>query len=57
MTVVIRKSERRRTETPNAVMTTHASPTLGESSELSMWQVQMKEGNPGARSIGSIRNR
>ncbi len=47
MAVVIRNSERRRTETPNAVMTTHASPTLGESSELSMWQVQMKEGSRG----------
>jgi quercetin dioxygenase-like cupin family protein len=29
------------TETPNAVMTTYASPTLG-STELSVWRVEMK---------------
>jgi quercetin dioxygenase-like cupin family protein len=29
------------TETPNAVMTTYASPTLG-SEELSVWRVEMK---------------
>jgi quercetin dioxygenase-like cupin family protein len=31
----------RRTETPNAVMTTYASPTQG-SRELSVWRVEMK---------------
>lgn len=34
------------TETPNAVMTTYASPTQG-STELSLWRVEMKEGAQG----------
>lgn len=34
------------TETPNAVMTTYASPTQG-SSELSLWRVEMKGGAQG----------
>lgn len=34
------------TETPNAVMTTYASPTQG-SAELSLWKVEMKEGGQG----------
>jgi quercetin dioxygenase-like cupin family protein len=34
------------TETPNAVMTTYASPTQG-SAELSLWRVEMKEGAQG----------
>ncbi|TDO50797.1 cupin domain [Kribbella sp. VKM Ac-2527] len=34
------------TETPNAVMTTYASPTQG-SAELSLWKVEMKEGAQG----------
>ncbi|MBA0053246.1 cupin domain-containing protein [Streptomyces sp. AJS327] len=37
---VIRESEARRTETPNAVMTTLASPTLG-GAEHSVWRVEM----------------
>ena len=34
------------TETPNAVMTTYASPTQG-SAELSLWRVEMKDGAQG----------
>ena len=34
------------TETPNAVMTTYASPTQG-SAELSLWRVEMQEGAQG----------
>ncbi|ADB29727.1 Cupin 2 conserved barrel domain protein [Kribbella flavida DSM 17836] len=34
------------TETPNAVMTTYASPTQG-SQELSVWRVDMKQGAQG----------
>jgi len=36
----------RATETPNAVMTTYASPTQG-SEGLSLWRVEMKEGAQG----------
>jgi quercetin dioxygenase-like cupin family protein len=43
---VIRKAERRRTETPNAVMTTFASPTQG-GAERSLWQVEMATGSSG----------
>ena len=32
-------TERRRSETPAGVMTTHASPTLGSTANLSMWEV------------------
>ena len=34
----------RPTETENAVMTTLASPTQGDASVLSMWQVDMRQG-------------
>ena len=37
---VIRSADRRRTETPNAVMTTFASPTQG-GAERSLWQVEI----------------
>lgn len=43
---VIRKAERRRTETPNAVMTTFASPTQG-GAERSLWQVDAAAGSSG----------
>lgn len=43
---VIHNADTRRTETPNAVMTTFASPTQGES-ELSMWRVDMPPGAEG----------
>ncbi len=44
---VIHQGEARRTETPNAVMTTLASPTQGGSEALSMWQVEMRAGQQG----------
>ena len=37
---VIRHAESRRTPTPNAVMTTHASPTQGGAG-IAMWRVEM----------------
>ncbi|WP_051133001.1 hypothetical protein [Nocardia paucivorans] len=43
---IIRQSETRRTETPDAVMTTLASPTLGGSSQL-LWRVEMTADNRG----------
>jgi quercetin dioxygenase-like cupin family protein len=44
---VVRATERRRSETPAGVMTTHASPTLGATAGLSMWEVAMTEGASG----------
>jgi quercetin dioxygenase-like cupin family protein len=43
---VIRRAESRRTETPNAVMTTLASPTQGESAQA-VWRVEMRPGQAG----------
>jgi quercetin dioxygenase-like cupin family protein len=37
----------RRTETPNALMTTLASPSLGPTAGLSMWLVEMRAGQQG----------
>ncbi len=47
----VRSSEARRTETPNAVMTTFASPTQGASQELSLWQVDMRAGQAGPEHV------
>jgi quercetin dioxygenase-like cupin family protein len=47
VSVVIRATERRRSETPAGVMRTHASPTLGATVDLSMWDVQMTAGAAG----------
>ncbi len=47
MSNIVRADERRRTETPNATMTTFASPTLGISADISMWQVEMVAGGRG----------
>ncbi len=47
MSHVIRVTECRRSETPAGVMTTHASPTLGSTAGLSMWEVEMTEGASG----------
>ena len=47
MSYAIRVSERRRSETPAGLMTTHASPTLGSTAALSMWEVEMTEGTSG----------
>jgi quercetin dioxygenase-like cupin family protein len=43
---VIRDTETRRTETPNAVMTTLASPTQGSSGQA-VWRVEMAAGKAG----------
>jgi quercetin dioxygenase-like cupin family protein len=43
---VIRSAETRRTETPNAVMTTLASPTQGGSAQA-VWRVEMRPGQAG----------
>jgi quercetin dioxygenase-like cupin family protein len=43
---LVTASERRRTETPNAVMTTLASPTQGGAG-LSLWLVEMDPGQTG----------
>ena len=47
----VRAGERRRSETPNATMTTFASPTLGATTGLSMWQVEMSAGARGPRHV------
>ncbi|GAB3762143.1 cupin domain-containing protein [Microlunatus parietis] len=46
MTDAISRADARRTETPNAVMTTLASPTQGTTS-LAVWRVEMKAGKTG----------
>ena len=46
-TILHRSNAMRRTETPNAVMTTLASPTQGSTNELSMWKVHMRAGQQG----------
>jgi quercetin dioxygenase-like cupin family protein len=43
---VIRHADSRQTTTPNAVMTTHASPTQGGSA-LAVWRVEMAAGAAG----------
>ncbi|MDG4832184.1 cupin domain-containing protein [Solwaraspora sp. WMMD1047] len=43
---VIRHAESRRTETPNAVMTTLASPTQG-GTDQAVWRVDMRAGQSG----------
>lgn len=44
---LVRAAQARRTQTPNALMTTLASPSQGPSSELSMWLVEMRAGQQG----------
>jgi quercetin dioxygenase-like cupin family protein len=43
---VIRNAQRRRTETPNAVMTTLASPAQGGAA-MAVWRVDMRPGQAG----------
>jgi quercetin dioxygenase-like cupin family protein len=43
---LVRREECRRTETPNAIMTTLASPTQGEASSA-LWRVEMEPGASG----------
>jgi quercetin dioxygenase-like cupin family protein len=44
---IVTAADKRRTETPNATMTTLASPTLGGSAGLSLWRVSMRAGARG----------
>ncbi|OIJ24395.1 cupin domain-containing protein [Nocardioides luteus] len=43
----IAQPDARRTETPNALMTTLASPTQGGTQTLSLWRVSMNPGQSG----------
>lgn len=43
---VVRRADSRRSATPNAVMTTHASPTQGGSA-IAVWRVEMAPGAAG----------
>jgi quercetin dioxygenase-like cupin family protein len=43
----VRAGQARRTETPNALLTTLASPSQGPTAELSMWRVEMRAGQQG----------
>jgi quercetin dioxygenase-like cupin family protein len=47
MMTVIRRADSRRTETPNAVMTTLASPTQGGAAGQAVWRVDMSPGQTG----------
>jgi quercetin dioxygenase-like cupin family protein len=47
----VRSGTMRRTETPNAVMTTLASPTQGPTDQLSIWRVEMQAGQRGPRHV------
>jgi quercetin dioxygenase-like cupin family protein len=47
MTTAIQHDAVRTTETPNAVMTTLASPTLNGTRDLSLWKVRMQPGSQG----------
>lgn len=47
----LRPESMRRTETPNAVMTSLASPTQGPTEDLSMWKIAMEPGQQGPRHI------
>ena len=44
---LVRAGQARRTQTPNALMTTLASPSQGPTTELSMWLVEMRAGQQG----------
>jgi quercetin dioxygenase-like cupin family protein len=47
VSTVIPSSQARDTETPNAAMTTLASPTLGGTADLALWRVRMRAGQAG----------
>jgi quercetin dioxygenase-like cupin family protein len=47
MNRLVPQNQTRRIETPNAVMTTLASPTLGGTTDLSLWTVEMSAGSSG----------
>lgn len=51
MITTVRAGENRHTQTPNATMRTLASPTLGPTAGLSLWQVEMAPGAQGPRHL------
>jgi quercetin dioxygenase-like cupin family protein len=51
MTRLIKRAEARTTVTPNATMTTLASPSLGSTSGRSLWLVDMTAGATGPRHV------
>lgn len=51
MIKAVRNANARRSKTPNATMTTLASPTLGPTDGLSLWQVEMAAGASGPRHV------
>ncbi len=51
MIAIVRADECRQIATPNATMTTLASPTLGATDGLSMWQVEMIAGARGPKHV------
>jgi quercetin dioxygenase-like cupin family protein len=50
VSTVIREADTRRTTTPNATMTTYASPTLGASRQA-LWRVEMAAGAAGPNHV------
>jgi quercetin dioxygenase-like cupin family protein len=44
---IVPRAKARTTVTPNATMVTLASPTIGATAGLSLWQVEMKAGQQG----------
>lgn len=50
---IVPNSARRRTQTPNAVMTTLVSPTLG-GARLSVWTVAMEPGQAGPQHLFEV---
>lgn len=50
----IRAGGERRTETPNGIMTTLASPTQGQTMALSLWRVEMHKGHRGPRHVVDV---
>jgi quercetin dioxygenase-like cupin family protein len=53
-TTPILAARARRTETPNALMTTLASPSQGGTAELSMWLVDMRAGQQGPLHVFTV---
>ncbi|MFJ9317779.1 cupin domain-containing protein [Pimelobacter simplex] len=51
---ITRPAEHRVSATPNAVMTTLASPTLSATADLSVWRVAMTAGQQGPRHLFDV---
>ncbi len=51
--MIVPQTARRRTETPNAIMTTLVSPTLG-GARLSVWTVTMEPGQAGPEHLFEV---